>query len=84
MSAASDGLSGMLLRIAGDGHLERRDALQAGDQIGGIDIAARVRLVARAGARRRIAAQRHDVADARVPIVLGDRVDLFASRRRRR
>ena len=54
----------MLLRIAGDGHLERRDLLDAFDEIGGIDIAARRRLVALADAPGGIAAQRHDMAHA--------------------
>ena len=39
---------------------------RAGDQIGGVGIAAGMRLVARADAAGRIAAQRDDVAHARI------------------
>ena len=73
----------MLLRIASDGDLERRDRLEALDQIGGIDIAAWCRLISIADPARRIAAQRHDMAHAEIPIVADDLVDLSASRRRR-
>ena len=72
---------GMLLRIAGDRDLEGRDLLDAFHQIGGIDIAARRGLVARAGAVGRIAAQGHDVAHAEVPIVADDLIDLALGRR---
>ena len=74
----------MLLGIAGDRHLEGADALEAGDQIGGIGVAAGMRLVVRAGARRRIAAQRHDVAHAGLPVGARHLVDLVLGRLRRR
>ena len=74
----------MLLGIAGDRDLEARDFLQAGDEIGRIDIAAGMRLVRAAGAAGGIAAQRHDMADAGVPIIARDSVDLRLRRRRRR
>ncbi len=66
---------GMLLGIAGDGDLEVADPLQAGHEIGGVDVAAGMGLVVRAEARRRIAAQRHDVANAGFPIGARDGVD---------
>ncbi len=65
-------------RIGRHADLEIGDALQAFHQIGGIGVAARIGLVGGADARRRIAAQRHDMADAAVPIGPGDGVDLFA------
>ena len=71
------GKSGWHFGIGGDRNFERRDRLQAGDQLGGIGIAAGMRreLGARLG---RIAAQRDDVAHAELPIIPGDRVDLVA------
>src|SRR5690242_12217227 len=67
---------GMLLGIARDADLEVADLLQAGDQCGGIGVAAGMRAVLAAHAARRIATQRHDVADAGVPVGAGDIVDL--------
>ena len=81
MSASTVGDFRMLLRIGRDGNLEIADALDAGDQIGGILIAARMRSVTRAGAAGGIAAQRHNVAHAGVAVVAHDGVDLFARRR---
>ena len=75
---------GMLLGIAGDGDLEVRDLLEAGDEIGRVGVAAGMRLVRAAGAAGGIAAQRHDVADADVPVVARDLVDLRLRRLRRR
>ena len=69
--------------IGGDGNVERRDLLEALDQIGRVAIALGVRLVLRARFGR-IAAKRDDVADAEVPIVAGDLVDLARGWRRRR
>ena len=68
----------MLLRIGGDRDLEVGDALDAGDEIGGVDVAAGMRRVALADAAGRIAAQRHDVAHARLRIGGDHRVDLGA------
>src|SRR5215211_3075616 len=65
--------------ISGDGNVELGDPLQAFDQLGGIAIAVRMRLVLRAGLGR-IAAKRDDVAYTEVPIVAGDRIDLLAAR----
>ena len=70
----------MLLRIAGNRHLEGRDRLDAACEVGGIDVAAGRRVVAGADAAGGIAAQRHDMAHADVPIVADDRVDLFPRR----
>jgi hypothetical protein len=70
----------MGLGIGGDADLEIGDPLQAGDQIGGEGVAAGMRRVALADAARRIAAQRHDMADAGLPIGVRDRVDLGAGR----
>ena len=67
--------------IGGDADLEIRHLLQPGDEIGGVGIAARVRRIARPDAAGRVAAQRDDVADAGLPIVARDRVDLLARRR---
>ena len=54
---------GMDFGIGGDRNVERRDRLQPGDELGGVAIAARVRLEFRARLGR-IAAQRDDMADA--------------------
>ena len=55
-----------------------RDLLDAGGEIGGVHVAARGRLVAFTHAAWRVAAQRHDMAHAEVPIVTNNLVDLFA------
>ncbi len=67
---------GVLLGIAGGADLERADLLQADDELGGIGVAAGMRAVLAAHAGRRIAAQRHDVSDAGIPIGPRDLVDL--------
>ncbi len=72
---------GMGFRIARDGNLEISDALQAADEIVGVGIALRMRLVFRIDAPGRIAAQRDDVANARVPVIARDLVDLRLRRR---
>ena len=71
----------MLLRIGRDRDLEIGDALDAGDEIGGVAIAVGMRRVALADAAERIAAQRHDVAHARRHIGCDHLVDLGAGRR---
>src|SRR6476619_808290 len=70
----------MLLRIAGDRHVERRNVLDAAREVGGIDIAARGRHIILADAAGWVAAQRHDMADTDVPIVADHGIDLFARR----
>ena len=70
----------MFLRISRHGDLEIADALDAGDQIGGVLVAARMRRVFAAGAAYRIAAQCHDVAHAGVAIIAHDAVDFLARR----
>ncbi len=70
----------MILGIAGDGDVEGRNGPDAFDEIGGVDIAARGGHVALADPSRRIAAQRHDVANAEVPIVADHLVDLAPRR----
>ena len=81
MSASTVGTVGMLLRIGRHRDFEIAvDALDAGDQIGGVAIAARMRRVLRARAADRIAAQRHDVAHAGVVIIAHDGVDVGAGR----
>jgi hypothetical protein len=68
----------MLFRIGGDRHFDVGDALDAGDEVGGVAIAAGMRRVALAEAAGRIAAQRHDVAHARLRIGGDHRIDLGA------
>jgi hypothetical protein len=70
----------MLLRIGRDRHLEIADAPEAGDQIRSLVIALRMRLIDRAESAGRIAAQRHDMAHAGLPIGPDDLVDLVARR----
>ena len=74
----------VLLRIGGDGDLEIADRLDAGDEIAGLLVSAGMRLIGRADAAGRIAAQRHDMAHARVPIGAHDVVDFLVASRRRR
>ena len=69
----------MHLRIGRHGDVERRDLLQAGDELGGVAVAARMRPVAGTGFGG-IAAKRDDVAHPDVPIVARDSVDLLARR----
>ena len=69
---------GMLFRIGRDRDLDVGQALDAGDEIGGIAIAAGMRRVALAETADRIAAQRHDVAHARRAIAADHGVDLVA------
>src|SRR5262245_23188603 len=69
----------MLLGVAADRNLERGDILDAFDQVGGVDVTAGRGLVALADPAGRIAAQRHDVADAKIPIIADDAVNLLAS-----
>jgi len=66
---------GMLFRIAPDRNFEWRDLLQPRNQIGGIDVAARMGLIGAADAIRRVAAQGDDVADAGRPVGARDLVD---------
>ena len=67
---------GMLLGIARDADLEVADLLQAGHQLGGIGVAAGMGGCTWRPCPGRIAAQRHDVADAGVPVGARDVVDL--------
>src|SRR5262245_35501934 len=68
----------VLLGVAADGNLERGDTLDAFDEVGGVDVAAGRGLVTFADPSGRIAAQRHDVAHAEIPIIADDAVDLIA------
>ena len=74
----------MLLGIAGHRDLEVADLLEAGDEIGRVDVAAGMRLYVVPTPAGGIAAQGHDVADARVPVVARHLVDLGLGRLRRR
>src|SRR5262249_11982303 len=69
-----------LFRIGGDRHLDVGEALDAGDQVGSVAIAAGMGRVAIAGAADGIPAQRHDVAHAGATVVADHRVDLLAGR----
>ncbi len=69
---------GMLLGIRRHGDFEVADGLEAGDEIRGVREAVRARLILD-GARRRIATQRDDVADALVPVLARD-IQHLASR----
>src|SRR6516165_9542303 len=71
---------GMLLRIGRHRDFDVRDALDAGDEIGGVGIAAGMRRVFLTGAADRIAAQRHDVAYAGLRVSADHGVDLIAGR----
>jgi hypothetical protein len=73
------GALGMLLGIGRNGHVEIAEQFDAGDQFRRAAIALRMRLVARSGASGRIAPQRHDAADAHVPIG-GDHLVHFGAR----
>src|SRR5262245_2347835 len=68
----------MLLGIAGDGNLERGNGLDAFDEVGGVDVAAGRGLVTFADPSGRIAAQRHNVSHAEIPIISDDAVNLLA------
>ena len=68
------------LRIGGDADLEIGDAPEARDEIGGKSVAAGMRRIPLADPARRVAAQRDDVADAGLPVIGGDGVDLVAGR----
>jgi hypothetical protein len=70
----------MLFRIGRHRHLNVGDALDAGHQIGGVLVAAGMRRVFLADAGGRIAAQRHDVAHARLAIGVDDGIDLGLGR----
>ena len=70
---------GMGFGISGHRNVERSDLLQARDQLGGIGVAARMRLIFRARLGR-IAAKRDQVANPDLPIIAGDLVDLLARR----
>ena len=72
------GRLGMDLGIASDRNVERRDLLQARDQLGGIGIALRMRSEGAAGLGR-VAAQRDEVAHARVPIGARHGIDFVAA-----
>ena len=69
---------GMLLGIGRDRDLGVALPLDAGDQIGGVEVAAGMRRVALADAAERIAAQRHDVAHAGRHVARDHRVDVLA------
>ena len=71
---------GMLFRIGRHRYFEVGEPLDAGDQIGGVAVAAGMRRVLLAGAGQRIAAQRHDVAHAGLGISADHGVDLGAGR----
>ena len=83
-SAVAVAESGWHFGIGGDRNVERRDLLQARDQLGGIGDSRPDAARYGAAGLRRVAAQRDDVADAELPIVAGDVVDLVAASRRRR
>jgi hypothetical protein len=68
----------MLFRIGGHRHLEIAERLDACDEISRMGVAARMRLVARADPRRRIAAQGDDMANPGLPVGTDDRIDLLA------
>ena len=68
----------MLLGIGRDRHLEIADPPDAGNEVGGILVSARMRRVGRADAAGRIAAQRHDMRDADVAIIAHHRIDFLA------
>ena len=70
----------MLLGIGPDRDLEIADLLGVGDEFGGRPVAVRVRLVGRVEARRRIAAQGHDMAHAGA-VIGGKRLADFVPRR---
>ena len=70
----------MLLGIAGNRDLERRDLLYAIHKVRGVDIAAGRRLIAVADASGRIASERHDVPHAEIPIVADDFIELVLGR----
>ena len=74
----------MRLRIGRDGNFEIADLAQARDERGRIGVTLFMRHEGRADAALRIAAQRHDVAHAGIPIGARDIVDLVACSRRRR
>ena len=69
-------LEQIVLRVAGGADLERADLLQAGNERCGVGVAAGMRAVLAAHAGRRIAAQRHDVANAGIPVGPRDLIDL--------
>src|ERR1700722_17020327 len=72
---------GVLLGVSGDGNFDiRMMPLDTGDEIGRGFVAVRMRAVGRADAARRIAAQRHDMANADIVIAADDLVDLAARR----
>ena len=66
----------MLFRIGRDRDLEIADALDRGDEFGGCLITVGRRFIGRVHAARRVAAQGHDVANARGMIFSHDGVDL--------
>ena len=70
----------MYLRISSDGDVERRDFLQARDQVRSVAISLRMGLVLRS-CLRRVTAERDDVANAQLPIFTRNLVDLVAARR---
>ena len=74
----------MAFGIGRHGNLKIADPANAAHEIGRRGVALRMRLKFRPDACRRIAAQRHDMANAGVPIVAQDRVDRLRARRKRR
>ncbi len=70
----------VLLRIGGNRDFEIAYGAQARHQIGRMGVAARRRRIGRSQPPLRIAAQRHDMAHAGVPIAARDFIHLFARR----
>ena len=68
----------MHLGVSGNGNFEVRDFFQAGDEIGGVGITVRVRLVA-LRTLGRVAAQGDEVPYTHVPVFARDVVDLTAA-----
>ena len=70
---------GVRFRIAAHRHLEGRATLDAGHQFGAAGIALRMGRERRPQPARRIAAQRHDMAHAGIPVVADHGVDFLAA-----
>ena len=66
----------MALRVGRNRDLEVAKFLDAAHQVGGVAVAVGMWVETRADAARRIAAQRHDVADSSGGEILHHRVDL--------
>ena len=70
----------MFFRVGRDRHFDVGNALDAGDEVGGVAVAAGMRRIALARPAGRIAAQRHDVAHAGLRIGGDHRINLRAGR----